>query len=445
MILFSQITIALGLTTFAYFSWRKIEWGIYFIIFFLPAYLIKTSILGIPTTLLELAIYILFIIWLVKNYRLPQIKESLSGIFPSRLFALGVFLLMIGVFTSTALSVDLRASSGILKGWFLDPFLFFIVLASTVKTYDQKLRALFSLFASGAVVGIASLIYCFFPSLGGISYDGRLHAFYSSPNYLAMYLAPALLIGIWALVSSECFLGSGKKFFEGKHKYFWLISSAIILAAIYLTFSYAAWVALAFSLLLLVCSILRIRGQAVPIKKKIIFFVLVIFAFSAMFLSEIGKSKFENLEKMAYRSSYNSRLMIWRSAWAIGKDNPLWGIGPGNFQRYYLDYQKRFTEPYLEWAVPQPHNIFLAFWLQSGFLGLAGFVILILWFFKKCFGLLKKTGEADYQKLAVILFAMMAYTLLHGFVDTTYWKNDLAIIFWLFTGLMVGVPEKNES
>ena len=27
------------------------------------------------------------------------------------------------------------------------------------------------------------------------------------------------------------------------------------------------------------------------------------------------------------------------------------------------EYQKHFP-PYLEWAVPQPHNLYLAFWLQ---------------------------------------------------------------------------------
>ena len=55
--------------------------------------------------------------------------------------------------------------------------------------------------------------------------------------------------------------------------------------------------------------------------------------------------------------------------------NPLFGIGPGNFQNKYLEYQKYFP-PYLEWSAPQPHNIFLAFWLESGLLGLAGFVII---------------------------------------------------------------------
>ena len=72
--------------------------------------------------------------------------------------------------------------------------------------------------------------------------------------------------------------------------------------------------------------------------------------------------------------------MIWKSAGLMIKNNPLFGIGPGNFQEKYMEYQKYFP-PYLEWAVPQPHNIFLAFWLESGLIGLAGFILLLLYFF----------------------------------------------------------------
>lgn len=28
----------------------------------------------------------------------------------------------------------------------------------------------------------------------------------------------------------------------------------------------------------------------------------------------------------------------------------------------------------------------------------------------------------------------MIYALVHGLVDTTYWKNDLALMFWLIIG-----------
>lgn len=129
--------------------------------------------------------------------------------------------------------------------------------------------------------------------------------------------------------------------------------------------------------------------------------------------------------------------MVWQSAILIIKDNPIFGIGPGMFQEYYLNYQRYFS-PYLEWAVPQPHNLFLAFWLQTGIIGMAGFLFLIFWFFGHGFTLILRRIHAD---IVLALMSIMVYTLIHGLLDTTYWKNDLSVIFWLIIISMVFIKK----
>jgi O-antigen ligase len=111
------------------------------------------------------------------------------------------------------------------------------------------------------------------------------------------------------------------------------------------------------------------------------------------------------------------------------------GIGPGMFQDYYLKYQSHFPVSYLEWAVPEPHNLFLAFWLETGLLGLAGFIWLLAIFFKKLFLLFKKSNY-----FATILIMLMGYILIHGLADTTYFKNDLSVVFWLAVALGISLP-----
>ncbi|MCK4525454.1 MAG: O-antigen ligase family protein, partial [Candidatus Andersenbacteria bacterium] len=138
--------------------------------------------------------------------------------------------------------------------------------------------------------------------------------------------------------------------------------------------------------------------------------------------------KFDQIINSGSRSSFHSRLMIWNSAGEIIKDNPLFGIGPGTFQETYLSYAEKFDEPYLEWAVPQPHNVFLAFYLQTGLIGFVGFVLILIWFFN-C---RNRAMPCFYN----IINALMIYILIHGLVDTTYWKNDLALMFWLIIGMM---------
>ncbi len=472
--LISQFIILIGLAVFTYLSWRKIELGIMAIVFCLPLYLARLNIFGIPSTVLELEIYILFIVWLFKNYR----RIKLNEIIPDKMLLSGIFLLMAGVFISTFFSADLKISAGILKGWFFDPLLFFIILVSVIKNSSQAENVLKVFSLSGFAIAAVGLLYWFgfFPN--GVSYDGRLHGFYSSPNYLAMYLAVPFIVSIWLFFLSlrgdhlfqlrinsnndevmppadppkadnladgainTGFFDSAEfipNLFRGSlrmtDKYFWLIIVLITAIAIYFTYSYAAWLAIFFAVILLFCFIFG-AGKKPSFHWKLgflsIFLVLLV-----LFFSQIGTDKFKNLKNLSYRSSGNSRIMIWRSALMIGQDYPIFGIGPGNFQRYYLDYQKKFTEPYLEWAVPQPHNIFLAFWLETGILGLAGFVLILGWFFRSGILIIKESRLGGIRGAATVLLSIMAYILLHGLVDTTYWKNDLAMIFWLVLGLMV--------
>lgn len=434
MALFSleNLIVSFGLICLAFLSRRKIEYGIYLIVFFLPFYLVKINVFGIPSTVLELGIYILFLVWLIKNYKAfsaAGVKKQLSDFQKSeKILSFGVLLLLSGAIVSTVFSPDIRASAGILKGWFLDPFLVFIVLVAEIKTFEQKKNILKALFLSGLAAAIASLAYLFIPELGGVSYDGRLHAFYLSPNHLAMYLAPALIIGLWFAISVE-------------KRFLCVISGILIAAAIYFTYSYAAWFAVFISIGLFIFLLakktpgFRWKHEFRENEKRGLL-ILAVFAliFLAAFLGQLGTDKFNNLKNLAYRSSFNSRIMIWRSAFEIGKDNFIIGIGPGNFQRFYLDYQSRFSEPYLEWAVPEPHNVFLAFWLETGLLGLIGFVLILSKFFDA--SIIKKASIEE-RGLTLVLLAIMTYTAVHGFFDTTYWKNDLSVIFWLVLGMTV--------
>jgi len=253
---------------------------------------------------------------------------------------------------------------------------------------------------SGVFVSLIALYYWLSNNL---TYDGRLQAFYLSPNYLAMYLSPILILSLclYSFVKNKIL------------KILLIASSLLLLLVLYLTYSYGAWLGLLFALIFILIQ-----------KKDKKIALVFLFLFILIFVLQIPSQKFQGFMDFSY-PSLESRLVIWQSSWEIIKDNSLIGIGPGMFQEYYLTYQDKFAF-YPEWAVPQPHNLFFAFWLQAGLLGLIGFVWLLISFFKKI---------EPKQILSSILMGTMIYILIHGLVDTTYWKNDLSIIFWLITAL----------
>ncbi|NTW26707.1 MAG: O-antigen ligase family protein [Candidatus Moranbacteria bacterium] len=284
-----------------------------------------------------------------------------------------------------------------------------------------------SLYLSAAAVGIIAIIYKLF---GIVTYDNRLTAFYLSPNYLAMYLSSGLFFGFYFSIKSFLQKNFSKTFFLHS------APPVVILIPIFYTFSYGAWLSIIVALAI-------VLWMLKPFRKNILLgILLLLFCGFLLFFSQVNTQKFTSFSQFSSRSSFASRMMIWNSSALLIKENPIFGIGPGNFQNSYLAVQKYFP-PYLEWAVPQPHNIFLAFWLQAGLLGFVGFLMLLFFIFKTLWQLLSNKKSAV---LAAPLLGFFLYTILHGLIDTTYWKNDLAFLFWICLFIMLSIKEfSNEQ
>lgn len=352
----------------------------------------RFSILGIPTNVLELMVGILFIVWMIKG----GFKKFRELLITNYSLLIAVLLILIGVTIATIFSWDLRTSAGIWKSWFVVPLVFFIILITTLK--PKQIKGVFWAFILSAfIMGVISLIQWNFDGMG------RLRGIYTSPNYLAMYLAPALILSL------------GLFFIERKEilRILLITNYLLLITILFFTKSVGAWLGIVVALIFGLVLYLRKFN-----KKKLIWFIvilglIIILAISCLkIFSEQG------------RISFNARLIIWDMAWYVFEARPIIGIGPGIFEGYFPVYPA--------WGVPQPHNIYLAFLLQTGLIGFIGFAWLLIWFFRTGFKLI-----ISHWSLAIIIMSVMSYILVHGLVDTTYWKNDLSVMFWVIIGLMV--------
>jgi len=361
------------------------------VIFLLPAYLIKIKFGGVSFNLLELLIVALAFVWLFGQDTKYKIQNTR--------YKIPILLILAGLVLSTLANQNYYSGFGAIKGWFLFPLIFAIVFHRALEKDESLLgKSLLALFWSGVAVSAIGII-C--KILGIVTYDNRLAIFWASPNQLAMFLAVPFLVGFLRL---------------NLKNYYQIAGIVLIGLNLYFTQSFGAWLGIAVSL-----AVYFWLKYKEGIKKKYFF---VIFIIIIIFVTWAGFAKYENMKSLDERSSLASREMIWKSSLLMAKNNPLFGIGPGNFQNKYLEYQKYFP-PYLEWSAPQPHDLFLAFWLESGLVGLVGFVWILTLFFRDN----KKATQAN-RNLGVLFFAIMVYVLIHGLVDTTYWRNDLAVVFW---------------
>ncbi len=377
----------------------NLEKTIYLSIIILPLYLLRINFWGIPTNLWEILALIGIFWWIINTKGELNISWKRNDM---RYLFIGVVMILIGLIVSTVLNKNYLAGFGIIKSWFLVPCAFSFMAVSALG--QNKLKNIFgALYISAFLVALISLIYYM---LGETTYDGRLQAFFNSPNYLAMYLSPAVIIAIYLLGESR------KQKTRLRSIY---ISLAIISLALFFTYSYAAWVSVIVSLIFFTV-ISKKPGRR--------YLIAILLGIILVLFFQKNSEKFISLLSLDERSSLASRVMIWRSAGKMIEDNWLWGIGPSNFQADYLEYQKYYP-PYLEWAVPHPHSLYSAFWLYGGILGLIGFIILIF------LAVTRLRLDKKKEIMSLVSFSIIIYFLIHGVFDTTYFKNDLAVVFWL--------------
>jgi len=386
--------------------------------FFFPLYLLRFKVVGVPFTVLELFTYLLFAAFLLGCLR-GQFKLEWRGMKGYYVFALmlllgsilGVVLAPHEIILPGGESIDPQMiSMGVLKGWILAPLLYFFTLTQLVKNSIDLKKILLSFIASGALVALVSYFFGIFGT--GFTPDLRLAGVFESANYLSLYLAPAFLLGLYYL--------SQKDFLTKSERLLSVGGCTIMAHALFMSQSYAAILAIFGAIGFYVLRLLfRKRGN---LKQFFGMLILLLALLAGLIASQFNTPKFQQFLDWENRSSTSVRLEIYQVSLTLIKDHPLTGIGPGLFQAYYqTNAPLVLGQVPLEWNMPHPHNIFLAFWLNAGLLGFLAFLGFLF---------------LAHRKFTYPLIAFWGI-LIHGLFDVPFWKNDLAMIFWLILGAIV--------
>lgn len=385
---------------------------------------LKLSAFGLPFYFSEIPILIAAGILL---WEMMQEKENWNEAWKAnRFFFLGSGLFLLGASVSFFFNEQTFTGLGMLKSFFFLPVLLASILIFTRSKQNAMEKILWLWLAGLVVAAWTSLIIAM---NGWLTYDGRLAGFYKSPNYLAMLIAPGMLLAVYFFFTiTNKLLKWGLMFFF-----------TILCVTLLLTGSYGAIVSSALSLGLFLW-LIRDTLPFSPKKLLLVVCIAILFMGSVLWPTQ----KFQTLLQNGERSSLVSRQMIWESAWKIILDNPVVGIGAGNFQHEYLAYQKYFS-PYLEWAVPQPHNLYLALWLQTGLIGLYGFGMVVSILIWRWYGAWKqKNLSREKRFFGALGLSLLTFYLIYGLIDTPYFKNDLVFALWGVIGMLF-VWTKNQS
>ncbi len=406
------------------------RWAFYLLLALLPAFLLRIKLGWIPTTWLELAIYILAMVNLGKLIYQHKFKDKIKKLyhnFRQPLFLLLIWLLI--ALLATLTSPNLIRSAGVLKGWWFDPLLLSLIALITIKTYQDLEKIIWALLGSATLVSSYGLIEYTFSF--GMQADDLLNSFFKPANYVAMLIVPIIIISLGYFLSLP----------RGKQKTVIAFLLGLNIIALIFTQSLGGFLGMALGIFTLILFIPQTKKRNQAIK-----FYLLLSLLTATLL--FTTPKIQRLINSPQASSLATRQQIWQTATVLIKEHPLQGIGLGNFENPYHQTVARLFKAPLEWEVVKAHNLYLNLWLEMGLLGLVWFFVLIFYFGKKLKEILTNTAPDSkiWWQLAGSSAALISI-LAHGLVDTPYFKNDLSIVFlfvWIWPFLLTFIYKNSQ-
>jgi len=404
----------------------KISSLFYLIIILLPTYQIRWSLLGVPMTFLELLILALALGWV---YHLVSTK-TLPRFFAKKYRVVHMFTILVLITSTISLFIapDLRAAAGIYKAYIIEPILFFIISFDVLKSKASYTMLVYSLGITSLYISLWGIMQSLFGFglleenyQGGINY--RITSVFAYPNAVGLFVAP-----IVALFTPKFFeeLPSYKQYKKSL-----LFSGGVIIfgiIAILLAETEAAFVAY---ILMLGCYFLyKTKYRLTALLTGITASYFFTKTFPEITNKIIAKLTLQDFSGHIRRHIYTETAHMLDSVgiWGAGLAGYKTAMQPIHQDIIWIGKVLQPVEIYL-----YPHSIWFNFYSELGFFGaitiISGVIFLSV---TLIYALFRKSTSAKYSMMA--LAALIVWGV-HGLVDVPFFKNDLAILFWLLIAL----------
>ncbi len=211
-----------------------------------------------------------------------------------------------------------------------------------------------------------------------------------------------------------------------------LIAGVVMVTCLFLTFSRGGWLCF-----MVVVAILAV-GIPKTQKRKGVANLLLLGIFALIFCLTVitltGKyspeiALYPGLTKEAGVTSVQGRFHLWKGTLRMIKNFPLLGTGIGTYARIYPVYQHGGI--YSKHA----HNTYLELFAETGAVGFALFLAIVLLILKKQFGLLLNLRDEPIRGMALALFAGSVAFLVRNLIDFDWYTPLVAMVFWSLVGL----------
>jgi len=311
-------------------------------------------------------------------------------------------------------------------------FLFLLFFFLMIQNVQEK-TTIFRILKCIVLAGIFVSVYGIFQHYG---FDFLKWTFKNNPlstlgrrNFAAEYLAAIIPYAIFLILIVR----------KKKKKILYLFALMFFLFHLFLTFTRASWMAFFFSAVL---SFLLLKKIKLNYKILTIIGLIFITVFPSVIFSDTTGFT---------RGSVRSRMLIWKGTLLMIKNNPVLGVGTGNFEIAYPFWSAGREDVFrpLGARVANAHNDYLEIAAENGIIGLLFFLFLVFTIFKVTFLNLKR-GSPEEKLITVFVFSSLIAILVNSFAAfplknpsvILYFYLNLAFLSILYNGIYPVKPKE---
>lgn len=241
-----------------------------------------------------------------------------------------------------------------------------------------------------------------------------------------------------------------------------IITTLILFGALYLSFSRAAWVSVAFAAGVLILILLKIKFRWIAMTFVVL--LAVFFTFKFEILDKLEKNKqdasanfIEHIESISNISSDASnleRINRWQSALRMYHEKPVFGWGPGTYQFEYAPYQSSREKTIISTNLGDLGNAHSEYIGPLAETGMPGFLIVIALMITVIYTGLKvyrKATDEQVKLLALTITLGLITYYVHGVMNNFLDTDKASVPFWGFIAILVALDiysvkkEKQET
>lgn len=333
--------------------------------------------------------------------------------------------------------------------WFIVVFYFF-----ASHMFSDMRRSMnfiwFFLIASIGVVGYIMILHSTYGFERDAIFEIIQPFFWIHGVYAAMV---AMLVPVFFVLAYK-----GKEFqYSPLRRSFLMFFAVVFAAAVLFSYTRAAWLSVFAAAVAGTIFLLRVNLKI--IYTVVIVVVGVTLYYQSDIMMKLSRNKTgsnsKNMEKHLQSAtnirndpSNLERINRWSCAWRMFQDKPIFGFGPGTYMFQYAPYQLSYQKTVISTnfaTLGHAHSEWLNPLAEMGLIGMLSWFAVFVITFMRALTLIYYAQDKRIRYLTLALTLALFTYFVHGFLNSYFDYDKIAVPFWAFLSMIVCMDVKNKK